>query len=451
MSDSGDADIAGELEELQLAVTHKDERIQSLNEQLERLKAECEELRTDNRKLKAQRASIVAVGGTMDGETEDYNDMEMESKISFFLHKTFGLRVPRTVFVREDLQMLAMNALFSLHHLDHAVDLQDGSLSLSPSFEEMHEPQTIFHWKAVRVAFHYALLFLKQLGEECMEPRTRAVVAQNFPLQWLLGVFPVKFPSTEAPSNPAALPWLPFHCFLAANPLSLESEGDVETYLNDLELLHEVFHDVAITEDVKPLTIAVSKRVPCLAVVDLMVRSHPESVVVHDEDGSIPVMHACSNNDDIQVIHYLLHGDSSPPPSSSPKAQQQALPHLVRQQLEHADCFGCRAIHYAAFSGRCEIVEYLLSQDPQLVRCQESNGALPLHDAVQNRRGHDEQFRMAQLLIERWAQAAQQRDESGAFPLHLAAKCSDLAVFRIVYSAFPQVNYLAFVRNHRLC
>eukprot|EP01033_Poteriospumella_lacustris_P006641 gene6641-4786_t len=409
-------------------------RLAALQQQLQDAKSDCEQLRQENKKLKTQRASLVATGGlSMGPDADDDEEPELEAKLSFFLHKTFGLRQQRTVFAREDLQVLALNALLSLHHLDHAPELRHGDLSVTPTTEEANQPDTVFFWKAARVAFNYGLLFAKQLNEECMEEERRAAAGRNFPLQWLLGVFPAKFPAD--PTDFSNLSWLPLHLFLAANPLS-EQSSDVDRYVDDLGLLLDVFGAAAMREDVKPLSIAVSKRTPSLPVVQFLVEQLPEEGIwFEDEDGSIPLMHACANNESTDAVEWLLQRHAADDAPNSTRQRDKAL--------HHADQFGCTAIHYAAFSGRCEMLAYLLQVDAALAQLAESNGALPLHDAVQNQNGPHEQYRMVQLLIEAYPQAAKSRDANGAFPLHLAAKFSNLTVVEVVCAAFPLAVYAA--------
>lgn len=424
-SEANEADTAL----LQEALTRKEEKLLSLQEQLQQLKAECEQLRQENRKFKTQRASWVATGNMTNADDSEDDEPDLATKMSVFLHKTFSLRQPRTVFAREDVFILALNSLMTLHHFDHSREMTDSDLSLSPTaHEQSAHPDTVFFWKGARIAFAYALLFLKQLTEECEDETRRDAVQRNFPLQWLLGVFPAIFP--PKPTDFTSLSWLPLHIFLAANPASLYSASDVNKYVDDLGLLLDVFGESALTEDVKPLSILVAKRTPCLPAIEFYVEQAPGSLWTEDEDGSIPLMHACANNEDTEIVEWLLS-----------KYQEQQIDLEVSKALYHVDQFGCAAIHYAAFNGRTNMLQFLLGQDPKLASLAESNGALPLHDAIQNKFGTSEQYRMVQLLLDTCLSAARIRDAQGAFPLHIAAKHSSVSVLELIYDAFPYAIY----------
>ena len=191
---------------------------------------------------------------------------------------------------------------------------------------------------------------------------------------------------------------------------------------------------------------AVAHARPSLEVVKAIVQHRPDSVGREDEDGSLPLMHACACNDEtagLEVIDFLA----------------QCYP----DALNASDNFGCSAIHYAAFSGCSQTVRYLIERRPACTDLVEGNGALPLHDAVQNQRcllldhansgatgggggsgnGHaSRSTEMVEILLKANPMAARKRDDFGAFPLHKAAKSAPLSVFQLVHKVFPNVSAL---------
>lgn len=139
-------------------------------------------------------------------------------------------------------------------------------------------------------------------------------------------------------------------------------------------------------------------------------------------------MHACACNDEtagLRIIDFLV----------------QCFP----DALTMADNFGCAAIHYASFSGCAQTVQYLLEKCPESVDLVEGNGALPIHDAVQNHRllldTSEESVSMVSILLKASPMAVRKRDDFGAFALHRAAKCANLAVFRVVHQVFPNAIF----------
>lgn len=151
----------------------------------------------------------------------------------------------------------------------------------------------------------------------------------------------------------------------------------------------------------------------------LIVEYLPDSVSKADEDGSLPLMHACANNVDLSVIEYLYE--------------------CYPAALKATDSFGCAAIHYAAFYGYVETVKYLINLDSSCANMVEGNGALPIHDAVQNTRD-SRSTEMVEFLLQVNPSAVRKRDDYGAFPLHKAAKSSHLAIVKLVHAAFPKVS-----------
>ncbi len=140
--------------------------------------------------------------------------------------------------------------------------------------------------------------------------------------------------------------------------------------------------------------------------------------------------------------------------------------------------------------GFASTVSCLLEIHPECVAMTEGNGALPLHDAVQNKRlaeryvlrwlcyvvlwhpvccicsefntswtianllrlinylSHSNNdytvsqdvLKMIEALLTAHPAAVQSRDDFGALPLHKAAKCGNLEVVQVIYEAYPKVS-----------
>ncbi|KAJ1430109.1 hypothetical protein B484DRAFT_430679 [Ochromonadaceae sp. CCMP2298] len=199
-----------------------------------------------------------------------------------------------------------------------------------------------------------------------------------------------------------------FHTDITVADVEVEVEVKVEA---------ESFGASAFDEDVSPLSVAVASSHPYLQAVQLVLRHSPSSVSLPDADGSLPLMHACGANAEAGVVSHLygLYPDA------------------------------------------------LRLQDPDIASMTEGNGALPLHDAVQNVRnevgvvrnevgfaGEEDSVGMGdtphnslaivEVLLGVNPLAARKRDDFGALPLHRAAKFASLGVVMAVHAAFPEVS-----------
>jgi ankyrin repeat protein len=272
---------------------------------------------------------------------------------------------------------------------------------------------------ASRIAFNYVLEFVRQVNARHVSSDDSEKSPDfGYPINWLLSLFPyTDSVSSKSGHISANAVWMPLHFALA---LDTSTPGfDSDAYLAHLEVLLTEYGPTAFEEDVSPLSIAVSTARPNLDAVRLILEYRPDAVRKQDEDGSLPLMHACANNVGLETIEFLY----------------EQYPAAVTV----TDNFGCGAIHYAAFYGAPKAVGFLLQVEPSCASMVEGNGALPLHDAVQNTRccGSTE---MVELLLSGNPDAARKRDDYGAFPLHMAAKAATLNVVQLLHQAFPKVR-----------
>lgn len=384
--------------------------IEQLKQVNEEQRAQIERLQKDRiRKSVVMQAPLINIPEepAMVGPSEvskQATEADQSTKIELFFKQFHTENVTPA-----QLSIHGINSLVSLHQIQYAKKQSD---IVEPGVDEQSSTE-----RAAKLAFNYVLEFIRQLNASQIDKKES--VDLSYPINWLLSLFPYNiYTDKDTGEEVNDLLWMPLHFAVALD--SSSGSFDRDSYLADLELLLEEFGHTAFAEDVSPLSVAVSMARPNLDVVKLILEYRPESVRKIDEDGSLPLMHACANNVTLDVIEYLYE-------------QYPAA-------LKVTDSFGCAAIHYAAFYGCPETVSFLLGVDPACANMVEGNGALPLHDAVQNMRGFGS-TEMVEILLQANPQAVRKRDDYGAFPLHKAAKSATLSVVQLVHKAFPKVFF----------
>jgi ankyrin repeat protein len=420
-----------------------DQIIAKLNREKEELLQALEMFQIENEEQKAQisrlqkdriRKSVVGKITPLPQleEKEESGDEKVVDYQKTKLQKFFQLFQANTGD-RSQLSLHGVNSLVSLYHTLYA---DNDSASPDTTLSVRAASEAACRAKAVKIAFNYVIESIRQLNGALLSSKgaggsttleERATVELSYPINWLLSLFPYeRDPATtankhkeEGDKEDADTLWMPLHFALALD--STSNLFDSAQYVSHISLLLEEFGPAAFAEDVSPLSVAVGIPRPNIEAIRAIVDYRPDSVSQPDEDGSLPFMHACASNDTLDVIEFLY--------SLYPEAAQVK------------DSFGCQAIHYAAFSGNADTVRFLLQADPTCATVVEGNGALPLHDAVQNRRAVLQGPGMAELLLQAYPKAARVRDDYGALPLHKAAKSAPLNVLQVVHKAFPKAMF----------
>ncbi len=401
----------------------EDEAVISLKKRLAEAEEQLAQLQIENAGQKAQinrlqkdrvRKSVLhqpaplAVVEEVSKEPETVDKMEQFFKI--FNSKNIS---------SAQLSIHAINSLVSLHQMLYAKeDAPSGNIAPFSNDKQKSNSE-----RAAKIAFNYVLEFTRQLNLSKLDSEAN-VVDLSYPISWLLSLFPynVNEESNKGKEGHSLtdLVWMPVHFSLALDS-TYSTLFENSTYIDDIRLLLEEFGAAAFEEDVSPLSVAVSIAKPNLEAVKLIIAYRPDSVSKTDEDGSLPLMHACANNLSLDVIEYLIE--------------------LYPAAIKATDSFGCAAIHYAAFYGCANTVKYLISVEPKCAQMVEGNGALPIHDAVQNQRSFGAGCtEMVEFLLQVYPDSVRKRDDYGAFPLHKAAKSSELAVVKLLHAAFPKVK-----------
>lgn len=188
--------------------------------------------------------------------------------------------------------------------------------------------------------------------------------SEPYPEKWLHSCFP----DSEKAKNGNS--WLPLHWLVKAS--TKETFNDDPEVIQNINLvisdLHKLQEDLDLSENfqypVAPLSITVAQAYPSIDVVKCLCTHYPKALQMSDADGAYPFFYACAWNKDTSVVRYL-HGE---------------YPKIV----EKYDNYGFRALHYAAYVGTLEMVQFLLQADPTAAKEPNKHGVLPLNACIVN-------------------------------------------------------------------
>jgi ankyrin repeat protein len=122
--------------------------------------------------------------------------------------------------------------------------------------------------------------------------------------------------------------------------------------------------------------------------VKLLLQAFPESCMIKDENGMIPLHHACSNNaaHSLDIVVALL--EASPPESSTVTDKQGRTPsQILKPVASHKDERGMLLLHHLAAHSKsfcANFLNLLISAYPESIAVQDNHGMLPFHHACLN-------------------------------------------------------------------
>ena len=265
-----------------------------------------------------------------------------------------------------EVMLLAINVMVSLYHLDY--------------FQESSDDLTNATYKAFLGA-------IKSIVDGCESKLAKK--PSSFPYLWLLESFPVIRTAGSASHND----WLPLHWFFHAAASSEDSEVMLSAYCED-----------SLAKDFSPFTIACGRPDANIAFLEITL-SITSSLAHHrNADGSTALFHAASTSTSLEFVQWLH--DKFP------------------GAMHCTDIYGFSVLNYVCYSGGdVRILEYLRSQQPELVFQSSHTKLLPLHDAAINVNGGIE---FLNLICRVYPPALSACDDCGALPLHLACEFGSL-------------------------
>lgn len=234
--------------------------------------------------------------------------------------------------------------------------------------------------------------------------------ALPYPMKWLIKSFP------DVEEMEKGRGWLPLHWYLATSRPEPQN----------IRYLYQIYGEHSFQQTVSPLSIAVSGAYPVRDAIQTLI-SMDETMVGHrDVDGSFAVMHACASNITVDIVDLLCSTYSD--------------------SINISDNFGCYAIHYACFFGKVEVIKYLFERYPSVGRQTSGNGALALHEVVQNALSGN--IDLVKFVYERNKEAIAIQDFNGCLPLHLAARGAAVDIVRFIYNIYPSVRSFIAALSH---
>jgi hypothetical protein len=246
------------------------------------------------------------------------------------------------------------------------------------------------------------------------------------PMCWLLNNFPVE--------EDSPLGWFPLHWCALSNSSDLIDINALHSHYSADPKLRLQLH-----QKMSALTMSVSKPQPNVEIVQALVELDPMVVRAKSStDGSLPIMHALSNNDDNSSIR-LLHG---------------LYPDCVRE----TDTHGNRAINYACKWGSDDAVKFILSVDSRSAHYRGNTGNTALHDVCHNTSSrhsyseNEEKGLSIDTVMELFhanTEAIKLPNAEGALPLHLASKSASLSLVQLLHGLYPSAVSVA--DNEGLC
>mmetsp|Transcript_7417 Transcript_7417/g.12473 ORF Transcript_7417/g.12473 Transcript_7417/m.12473 type:complete len:407 (-) Transcript_7417:846-2066(-) len=239
--------------------------------------------------------------------------------------------------------------------------------------------------------------------------------SEPYPEKWLHSSFPDSNKLNDGNT------WLPLHWLVKAS--TKETCNDNPEVIRNMNLviadLKQLQEDLQISNNfhcaVAPLSVAVAQAYPSIDVVKCLCAHYPKALQAPDADGAFPFFYACAWNKEISIVQYL-HGE---------------YPNIVEKQ----DNYGFRALHYAAYVGTADIVQFLLAANPGAAKQSNKHGVLPLNACIVN---PNSDVNMVRSMHAVYPKAIRIPDNEGLLPIHKAVQHSNLDVIKYLVESYPE-------------
>lgn len=292
---------------------------------------------------------------------EESQDSELDSEIDLFLRRLF-VDDDDSNFDDEDLNNpVDMETHLTSHVLETLGALLQTAVKSDKELKKIDQMNPdLRSQQAKRQALGCALRYFADKLQQPVAPP----FAEPYPEKWLHS----SFPDSDKASNGNS--WLPLHWLVKAS--TKESYNNNPEVIQNIKLvaahLHQLQEDLEVSENfqypVAPLSVAVAQAHPSIDVVKCLCTLYPKALQMSDADGAYPFFYACAWNADTSVVQYL-HSE---------------YPQIV----EKCDNYGFRALHYAAYVGTVDMVQFLLGADATAAKQANKHGVLPLNACIVN-------------------------------------------------------------------
>ena len=296
-----------------------------------------------------------------DFSDNESDQSEFDSELDIFLKKLF-MDDDDSNFEDEDLNNpLDMETHLTSHVLETLGALLQTAVKSDKALKKIDQMNPDLRvQQAKRQALGCALRYFADKLQEPVAPP----FAEPYPEKWLHS----SFPNADKASNGKS--WLPLHWLVKASTKdSCNSNPEVIQNLNlVITHLHQLQEDLDLSTHfqypVAPLSVAVAQAHPSIDVVKCLCTHYPKALQMSDADGAYPFFYACAWNTDTSIVEYL----------------HDEYPKIV----DKCDNYGFRALHYAAYVGTVDMVQFLLGADSTAATQANKHGVLPLNACIVN-------------------------------------------------------------------
>jgi len=213
--------------------------------------------------------------------------------------------------------------------------------------------------------------------------------------------------------------------------------------------IHNILRSTSYHENSVTLPFGVVSFDSMLGLLRTLVERAPNTTLVRDQAGDLPIHVACRAAASLPALHFLMDQDDScihklDGKGSSPihicceaGASLREIRFLLLDKIRVPDHNGRLPLHLYCASGRAtnDTVSFLVEQDPTILHIRENDGALPIHKACEAGSPTD----VINFLLARAPASVSAQTVNGDFPITLACEKGSLETIYLLLRAYPQV------------
>jgi len=175
-------------------------------------------------------------------------------------------------------------------------------------------------------------------------------------------------------------------------------------------------NDVTVWYRRLPLHHACSSKNVSLSLIEALIEAYPEALLLEDETGKVPLIHACRRDTSLDVVKAVLTGKTA----------------------KQADKEGKCALHWACeYRSNKAKIQLLVETAPSILQHVDSYGRLPLHWECSVVSEREEKMTVVTYLVEQYPDAVSVKDTDGRTPLHMIDVSNVFELLQQTQSSLP--------------